>query len=68
MPIWSQEQLFDIVLNNYKFIKSSKVTGKITPEEIELAIMQTERMEKWLDAPFRDKLDEELKRVYEEAK
>lgn len=63
MPIWTQEQLFEIVLNNYKAIEQAKGQGKSNPEELANALAHTERMETWLDAPFRDQLDVLLGRL-----
>ena len=62
MPIWTQEQLFEIVLNNYKAIEQAKSQEKVNPEELANALARTERMETWLDAEFRCKLDEIFKR------
>lgn len=63
MPIWTQEQLFEIVLNNYKMIEQLKSKGNKNPEEIANALTHTERMETLLDAPFRDQLDVLLGRL-----
>lgn len=68
MPIWTQEQLFEIVLNNYKAIEQAKSQGKANPEELANALVNTERMETWLDAEFRYKLDEIFKRNDELSK
>lgn len=66
MPIWTQEQLFELVLSNYKAIESMMAEGKATQEHLEKAMEQTQHMESWLDAQFRDKLDEIFKRTYDE--
>ena len=63
MPIWTQEQLFEIVLNNYKAIENAQANGNVSHEELAQAIIQTKQMENWLDAPFRDQLDVILNRV-----
>jgi len=68
MLIWTQEQLFEIVLNNYKAIEQAKGQGKSNPEELANALAHTERMETWLDAEFRYKLDEIFKRNDELSK
>lgn len=60
MPIWTQEQLFEIVVSNYKGIKEAE--GKAPKDQLDIALKQTETMETWLDAPFRDKLDEMFER------
>ena len=60
MPIWTQEQLFDLVSGQYTTIKAHE--GKAPPEQLAEALKQTQIMETWLDAPLRDKLDEMFER------
>lgn len=57
MPIWTQEQLFENVKANYKAIKEAE--GKADAEQLSKALQQTELMESWLDAYYRDILDEQ---------
>lgn len=64
MPIWTQEQLFELVAQNYKSIKAAE--GKVGPEHINKALQETQLMESWLDAPFRIKLDEMFERTYDD--
>lgn len=58
MPIWTQEQLYDQIVNGYNQCKSAE--GKAKQEDIQNGINQLEHMETWLDKPFRDQLDEYL--------
>lgn len=62
MPIWTQEQLYEIVKSNHATIKSWESKPEMTAQ-IEVATKQTLQMEEWLDSPLRDKLDVELGRV-----
>jgi hypothetical protein len=61
MPIWTQEQLFEIVVSNYKGIKEAE--GKAPQDQLDKALQQTQLMETWLDADFRNKLDKIFERV-----
>jgi hypothetical protein len=60
MPIWTQEQLFEIVVSNYKSIKESE--GKTQQEQLDIALKQTETMETWLLPELRNELDEMFQR------
>lgn len=62
MPIWTQEQLYDIVKSNHAAIKSWEGKSEMIAQT-EVATKQTLQMETWLDGPLRDKLDIELGRV-----
>lgn len=64
MPIWTQEQLYEIVKQNHATIKSWENKPEMAAQT-EIATQQTLQMKTWLDGPFRDKLDIELGRVEE---
>ena len=65
MPIWTQEQLFENIVANYKAIKDAE--GKAPQDQLDNALQQTQLMESWLDSPFRDKIDEMFERTYDEV-
>lgn len=61
MPIWTQEQLYELVKTNHLTLIQGE--GKIPSDQWQNGLKTTLQMEQWLDAPLRDQLDKELGRV-----